>query len=57
MKLHFEVLLLIFQLVIATVPVSENGKPPSIVTEENIELLFEIQRKVFSAFTTFLLAN
>ncbi|XP_054787457.1 uncharacterized protein LOC129293484 [Prosopis cineraria] len=34
------------QLVIATIPVSKNGKPPSIITEENIELLFEIQEKV-----------
>ncbi|XP_027329526.1 NPC intracellular cholesterol transporter 1 isoform X3 [Abrus precatorius] len=34
------------QLIIATIPESEHGKPPSIITEENIELLFEIQEKV-----------
>lgn len=39
--------LLIFQLIIATIPDSEHGKPPSIITEDNIELLFEIQEKVF----------
>lgn len=35
-----------FQLIIATIPESEQGKPPSIVTEDNIELLFKIQEKV-----------
>ncbi|KAK7371782.1 hypothetical protein VNO80_05147 [Phaseolus coccineus] len=34
------------QLIIATIPESKYGKPPSIITEENIELLFEIQEKV-----------
>ncbi|XP_061344098.1 uncharacterized protein LOC133290061 [Gastrolobium bilobum] len=34
------------QLIIATIPESEHGKPPSIITEDNIELLFEIQEKV-----------
>ncbi|XP_057440804.1 uncharacterized protein LOC130732832 [Lotus japonicus] len=34
------------QLIIATLPESEHGKPPSIVTDDNIELLFEIQEKV-----------
>ncbi|KAI5432551.1 hypothetical protein KIW84_020023 [Lathyrus oleraceus] len=34
------------QLIIATIPESENGKPPSIITEDNIQLLFEIQEKV-----------
>ncbi|XP_019435795.1 PREDICTED: Niemann-Pick C1 protein-like [Lupinus angustifolius] len=34
------------QLIIATIPESEHGKPPSIITDENIELLFEIQEKV-----------
>ncbi|MCL7041699.1 hypothetical protein MKW94_028850 [Papaver nudicaule] len=34
------------QLILATVPVSKNGKAPSIVTEENIQLLFEVQKKV-----------
>ncbi|XP_004491642.1 uncharacterized protein [Cicer arietinum] len=34
------------QLIIATVPESKHGKPPSIITEDNIELLFEIQEKV-----------
>ncbi|KAL3036228.1 hypothetical protein AAZX31_02G292500 [Glycine max] len=34
------------QLIIATIPESKHGKPPSIITEENIELLFEIQEKV-----------
>jgi len=35
-----------FQLIIATIPESKHGKPPSIITEENIQLLFEIQEKV-----------
>lgn len=39
--------LCMFQLIIATLPESEHGKPPSIVTDDNIELLFEIQEKVF----------
>ncbi|MCL7035268.1 hypothetical protein MKW94_006392, partial [Papaver nudicaule] len=34
------------QLILATVPVSKNGKAPSIVTEENFQLLFEVQKKV-----------
>ncbi|TKY57553.1 Niemann-Pick C1 protein [Spatholobus suberectus] len=34
------------QLIIATIPESKHGKPPSIITEENIELLFKIQEKV-----------
>ncbi|CAJ1971645.1 unnamed protein product [Sphenostylis stenocarpa] len=34
------------QLIIATIPESKHVKPPSIITEENIELLFEIQEKV-----------
>ncbi|XP_057724182.1 uncharacterized protein LOC130940150 [Arachis stenosperma] len=34
------------QLIIATIPESEHEKPPSIITEDNIELLFEIQQKV-----------
>lgn len=34
------------QLIIATIPESEHGKRPSIITEDNIELLFEIQEKV-----------
>ncbi|KAI5405403.1 hypothetical protein KIW84_052256 [Lathyrus oleraceus] len=34
------------KLIIATIPESENGKPPSIITEDNIQLLFEIQEKV-----------
>ncbi|KAJ7967073.1 Niemann-Pick C1 protein-like [Quillaja saponaria] len=34
------------QLIIATIPESKHGKPPSIVTEDNILLLFEIQNKV-----------
>ncbi|PNY04985.1 niemann-pick C1-like protein, partial [Trifolium pratense] len=33
-------------LILATIPESEHGKPPSIITEDNIELLFEIQEKV-----------
>lgn len=35
------------QLIIATIPDAKHGKSPSIVTEENIKLLFEIQKKVF----------
>ncbi|KAK9164931.1 hypothetical protein Scep_000122 [Stephania cephalantha] len=34
------------QLILATIPDTKNGKVPSIVTEENIQLLFEIQKKV-----------
>ncbi|KAK7299788.1 hypothetical protein RJT34_10616 [Clitoria ternatea] len=34
------------QLIIATIPESEHGNPPSIITEENIQLLFDIQEKV-----------
>lgn len=35
------------QLVLATIPDETYGKSPSIVTENNIKLLFEIQKKVF----------
>ncbi|MED6106320.1 NPC intracellular cholesterol transporter 1 [Stylosanthes scabra] len=35
------------QLIIATIPESEHEKPPSIITEDNIQLLFEIQQKYF----------
>ncbi|TYI42794.1 hypothetical protein ES332_A01G123600v1 [Gossypium tomentosum] len=34
------------QLILATIPDALNGKSPSIVTEENIKLLFEIQKKI-----------
>ncbi|KAL2512716.1 Patched family protein [Abeliophyllum distichum] len=34
------------QLIIATIPASVHGKAPSIVTESNIKLLFDIQKKV-----------
>ncbi|KAE8680372.1 V-type proton ATPase subunit B2 [Hibiscus syriacus] len=34
------------QLILATIPDPLDGKSPSIVTEENIKLLFEIQKKV-----------
>ncbi|KAK1304424.1 hypothetical protein QJS10_CPB11g02148 [Acorus calamus] len=34
------------QLILATTPTSKNEKPPSIVTEDNIKLLFKIQKKV-----------
>ncbi|XP_019702346.1 uncharacterized protein [Elaeis guineensis] len=34
------------QLILATVPVSKRDKPPSIVTDKNIKLLFEIQKKI-----------
>ncbi|KAK6946537.1 Protein patched/dispatched [Dillenia turbinata] len=34
------------QFIVATIPDTKHGKPPSIVTEENILLLFEIQKKV-----------
>ncbi|KAL1190184.1 hypothetical protein V5N11_016579 [Cardamine amara subsp. amara] len=34
------------QLILATVPDAKNGRAPSIVTEENILLLFDIQEKV-----------
>ncbi|KAK9112478.1 hypothetical protein Scep_019997 [Stephania cephalantha] len=49
-KLYFDTHLAPFyrieQLILATIPDMEQGKPPSIVTEENINLLFEIQQKV-----------
>ncbi|XP_057974422.1 uncharacterized protein LOC131162209 isoform X2 [Malania oleifera] len=35
------------QLILATIPDAIHGKSPSIVTEKNIKLLFEIQRKYF----------
>lgn len=54
MKSHLQYLLHIFQLVIATTPDSRHGKPPIIITEENIELLFEIQRKVFKVLVPFI---
>ncbi|XP_022769376.1 Niemann-Pick C1 protein-like isoform X3 [Durio zibethinus] len=34
------------QLILATIPDALHGKSPSIMTEENIKLLFEIQKKV-----------
>ncbi|XVF74110.1 hypothetical protein PTKIN_Ptkin13bG0033900 [Pterospermum kingtungense] len=34
------------QLILATIPDALHDKPPSIVTEENIKLLFEIQKKI-----------
>ncbi|KAI6700958.1 hypothetical protein NL676_015282, partial [Syzygium grande] len=34
------------QLILATVPEVEGGRQPSIVTDRNIQLLFELQRKV-----------
>ncbi|KAL3514868.1 hypothetical protein ACH5RR_027585 [Cinchona calisaya] len=34
------------QLIIATIPDTVHGKPPSILTENNIKLLFDIQKKV-----------
>ncbi|OVA00612.1 Sterol-sensing domain [Macleaya cordata] len=34
------------QLILATVPDSKLGKAPSIVTEDNFQLLFEVQKKV-----------
>ncbi|KAK9944387.1 hypothetical protein M0R45_009958 [Rubus argutus] len=36
------------QLIIATVPDSKHGKSPSILTDDNIQLLFDIQEKVDS---------
>lgn len=38
--------LFLFQLIIATVPDPKHGKSPSIVTDDNIQLLFDIQNKV-----------
>lgn len=35
-----------FQLIIATVPDPQHGESPGIVTEDNIQLLFEVQKKV-----------
>ncbi|KAJ8618328.1 hypothetical protein MRB53_014514 [Persea americana] len=34
------------QLILATIPDSKHGKPPSIVTDSNILLLFDIQKKI-----------
>ncbi|KAK1297084.1 hypothetical protein QJS10_CPB15g00237 [Acorus calamus] len=34
------------QLILATTPTSKHQKPPNIVTEDNIQLLFKIQKKV-----------
>lgn len=36
------------QLIVATVPDPDNEKRPSIVTDDNIQLLFDIQEKVSS---------
>jgi hypothetical protein len=38
--------LYMFQLIIATVPDPHHGESPGIVTEDNIQLLFEVQKKV-----------
>lgn len=38
--------LYMFQLIIATVPDPQHGESPGIVTEDNIQLLFEVQKKV-----------
>lgn len=34
------------QLILATLPDPKDAKAPTIVTEQNIKLLFEIQKKV-----------
>lgn len=34
------------QIMLATIPDASNGKSPSIVTEDNIKLLFDIQKKI-----------
>lgn len=36
------------QLILATMPDSKHGKLPSIVTDSNIQLLFDIQKKVYT---------
>lgn len=36
------------QLIISTIPNAINGTSPSIVTEDNIKLLFDIQKKVIT---------
>lgn len=38
---------LLLQLILATKPDQKHGKLPSIVSEDNIQLLFQIQEKVF----------
>ncbi|CAI9755796.1 unnamed protein product [Fraxinus pennsylvanica] len=43
---HWLLFLCFALLIIATIPASVNGKAPSIVTESNIKLLFDIQKKV-----------
>ncbi|KAF9608782.1 hypothetical protein IFM89_011551 [Coptis chinensis] len=39
-------------LILATIPDSEHGKSPRIVTDDNIHLLFEIQKKHYTSATT-----
>lgn len=51
-SLHIIVVYL--QLIIATKPDAQQGNSPKIVTEDNIKLLFEIQKKVFNLFLYFL---
>lgn len=43
----------IIQLILATLPDPKNGKQPSIITEDNFQLLFEIQKKVLVLGATF----
>lgn len=46
------------QLIVATIPKSHNEKAPEILTDDNIKLLFDIQKKVpaflFSISTVFI---
>ena len=44
------------QLIIASVPKSPHDKAPEILTDDNIKLLFDIQKKV-SAFSFSLLSD
>lgn len=43
----------IIQLILATLPDPKNGKQPSIITEDNFQLLFEMQKKVLVLGATF----
>lgn len=52
------IVLKFLQLIVATVPKSPNEKAPEILTDDNIKLLFDIQKKVpaflFSISTVFI---
>lgn len=49
MKFYDILIGFVFQLIVATIPDSKNGKQPSILTDDNILLLFDMQKKVSSS--------